>query len=103
MSEMADIGLDFIVWLDRSMNFSPIVQLPTARAAREIAANALKRGVVYGRITLWVWQAPNRVKIAVAMARINGDGGERPVRVIRAAPPFQDADKAELVLKGERA
>jgi hypothetical protein len=49
---------------------------------------------------LWLWQAPNRVKAACAMARIGGDGGERPVRVIHAAPPFQDDDKAQMVLEG---
>jgi hypothetical protein len=30
-----------------------------------IAAKAIEAGVVHGRITLWLWQAPNRVKVRV--------------------------------------
>jgi hypothetical protein len=53
-------------------------------------------------VTLWLWQAPNRVKAACAMARLNGEGGDKPVKIVHGAPPHRDDDKAELVFMGER-
>jgi hypothetical protein len=102
MSRQDDVALDFIYWLDRSSMMAPFITLPHVRCAREIAAEAMKRGIHHGRITLWLWKAKG-TKMALAMARIKGDGGERPVQVIRGIPPFMDDDKAEIVTKGERA
>jgi hypothetical protein len=99
---MSGIEQDFIHWLDRAAP-GGFIPWPGRSAAVAITDLALKKGVTYGRITLWLWQAPNRVKVACAMARIGGDAGERAVRVIHAAPPFQDDDKAQMVLEGERA
>lgn len=98
---MSEVGLDFVYWIDRAKP-GGFVPWPQRRAGQDIARQALQRGKPVGRVTLWLWQAPNRVKAAFAMARIGGEGGERPVRTIHGAPPFDDGNKAQAVFEGER-
>lgn len=95
------IGLDFIHWLDRAKP-GGIIPWPQRRAKDAVTALAIGRGATTGRVTLWLWQAPNRVKVALAMARIAGEGGDKPVRTIHGAPPYRDDDKAQVVFQGER-
>lgn len=96
------VGLDFIYWIDRAKP-GGFVPWPARRAQAAIAAQAVERRIPHGRVTLWLWQAPNRVKVAFAMARLNGDAGERPVRVIHGPPPVDDGNKGQAVFEGEKA
>jgi len=99
---MSDVELDFVYWIDRAKP-GAFIPWPQRRSAHGIAQKALARGKPVGRVTLWLWQAPNRVKAAFAMARINGEGGEREVRTIHGPPPVNDGNKAQAVVEGERA
>ncbi len=96
------IGLDFVYWIDRARAGGRI-PWPERRAKDAIAAQAVNRRVPHGRVTLWLWQAPNLRKVAFAMARLNGEAGERPVRVVHGPPPVDDNNKAQAVFEGERA
>lgn len=94
------VALDFIHWIEQ-VPVNGVIAFPQARAAKKIAAKALELGKVHGRITLWLWRVKGK-KMAFAMSRVGGDGGDKPVNTVLAAPPINDADKAELVYLAER-
>jgi hypothetical protein len=95
--------LDFYYWLD-SAPMNGLVPFPAARAQRSIAEQSGDPGglaLPHGRITLWLWKVKGK-KMALAMARKGGAGGDKPIRVLReTAPPFNDDDKAEFVCRQE--
>lgn len=99
---MAGADLEFFYWIDKAP-VTGVLPFPTGRALVSLNAQAAAAGVGRGRVTVWLW-AEKGWKAAFAMARKNGEGGDKPVYVVRdGAPPFQDADKAEFVYLKERA
>jgi hypothetical protein len=96
--------LEFYIWLD-SAPMNGLVPFPAARALKAIAAQSVDpvgAALPHGRVTLWLWKAKGK-KLAFAMARKAGDGGDKPIRVVHdRAPPYRDADKAEFVYLQER-
>lgn len=98
---MIPVAQDFIYWMDRAVAGGWVLN-PEQYAREAITAKALEAKVAHGRITLWLWMADNQVKGTFAMARIGGDGAERPVVRIYGAPPVRDDDKAQICFQGER-
>ena len=94
------VEMEFYYWID-AVDVTGIIAWPERRARAEIGAAALQEGKSHGRITMWLWQRRGR-KMAFAMARIGGDGAERPARLITAAAPTNDDAKAQMVYDGER-
>ncbi len=93
--------LEFYRWIEQ-VPVTGVIHMPQLRVAKEMAQAALQYKVPHGRITLWLWTARGK-KMAFAMARKGGEGGDKPVNTVLAAPPYNDADKAEFTYLGERA
>lgn len=99
---MAGADLEFFYWIDKAPAHEAL-PFVTGRALRSLDAQAAADGVVRGRVVVWLWREKGW-KVAFAMARRIGEGGDKPVYVVRETrPPFRDADKAEFVYLKERA
>lgn len=94
------VELEFYHWIEQ-VPVTGVIAFPQSRVKKAMASAVLVANVPHGRITMWLWRDKGK-KMAFAMARRSGDGGDKPVRTILGAPPFQDSDKAQICFEGER-